>query len=78
MARHTQAIHGYQATHGWPGPTAGPEHGSSEYMVLVGVFGANRGSTDGLAVFGTSRGPRPSTDDPPRADPLPCIVKATS
>ena len=22
MARHTQAIHGYQAIHGWPGPSA--------------------------------------------------------
>ena len=26
MARHTQAIHGYQAIHGWPGSAVGPEH----------------------------------------------------
>ena len=25
MARHTQAIHGYQAIHGWPGSAVGPE-----------------------------------------------------
>ena len=26
MARHTQAIHGYQAIRGWPGSAVGPEH----------------------------------------------------
>ena len=25
MARHSQAIRGYQAIHGWPGSTVGPE-----------------------------------------------------
>ena len=50
----------------------------------MNLFGASRGSVDGMAVFSASRGPMPSADGPghPRIihliqNRLPCITKNT-
>ena len=34
VALHTQAIHGYQAIHGWPGSAVGPEQKGCKTMIL--------------------------------------------
>ena len=71
-----------------PGSTVGPNtHEGGYYLVLPGasLFGAIRGSVDGLAVFRAISGPRPSADGPGHPwithlmqNSLPCIVKTAS
>ena len=55
------------------------------WKIRVCLFGASRGSVNGLAVFRAGRGPRPSADGPgpPRIihlmqNHLPCIAKTAS
>ena len=39
------------------------------------AIAGHHGSVDGQAAFRASRGPRPSTDNPPHENSLPCILK---